>query len=327
MKQSDTYSVAAVVVTFQPDLEVLGLLIDALVAQVESIIVVDNGSHEDLDAWHNQRQTPAVKLLLLGENKGIAAAHNVGILWAQNKGADFALLMDQDSIPAPDMVEKLLSAFLAVKNNCGAQPIAAGPICMDTRSNKKSFFVTEQYGFPWRWRDDTPLEDENFSIEVSALISSGSLIDLKAFQAVGGMRSNYFIDHVDTEWCFRARAKGYVLLGVPKALMKHTLGDKIANIWFFGWRHVAYHSPLRDYYMFRNTLLMFHDVEMSFFMRLYLLWRLLKFIVYFLIFAPQRLQRFYFMTLGICHGVRGIGGKIDLKTGQCTQIQKSDLDP
>ena len=319
--------VVAVIVTYQPELEILEQLLDALVTQVESVVIVDNASHVDLELWNNQRLTSAVKVLLLGENRGIATAHNLGIQWALNRGAGFVLLMDQDSIPAPNMVEKLLFAFLEVKNKCGAQPIAAGPICMDTRSNKKSFFVTEQYGFPWRWRDDTPLENENFSIEVSALISSGTLIDLKAFQAVGGMRSNYFIDHVDTEWCFRARAKSYVLLGVPKALMKHTLGDKIANIWFFGWRHVAYHSPLRDYYMFRNTLLMFHDVEMSFFMRLYLLWRLLKFIIYFLFFAPQRLQRFYCMTLGISHGVRGISGKFDLKTGQCTQIQKSDLDP
>ena len=327
MRQSDTYSVTAVVVTFQPDLAVLGLLIDALVAQVESIIVVDNGSHEDLEAWHNQRQTPAVKLLLLGENRGIAAAHNVGIKWANNNGADFVLLMDQDSIPASDMVQVLVLAFSEAEKKGHSVPIAAGPMCVDTRTAKKYFFVIEQYGLPSRWQSKSNTYPSNFSHDVSFLISSGSLINLKAMQTVGGMRSNYFIDHVDTEWCFRASAKGYSLLGVPNAQMQHTMGDKVKNIWFFGWRQVAYHSPLRDYYMFRNTLLMFRDINMSIAWRLHLLWRLVQFSSYFLVFTHQRGERLHCMTLGIGHGVRSISGKLDLKTGRCTPIPKSDLDP
>ena len=319
--------VVAVIVTYQPELEILEQLLDALVTQVESIVIVDNASHVDLELWNNQRLTSSVKVLLLGENRGIAAAHNLGIQWALNRGAGFVLLMYQDSIPAPDMVQKLTFALLAADKNPHIVPIAAGPISVDTRTAMKSFFVIEQNGIPCRWKSAATLTPDNLLREVSFLISSGTLINLELFKSIGGMRSNYFIDHVDTEWCFRARAKGYSLLGVPSAQMQHTLGDKVRNIWFFGWRHVAYHSPLRDYYMFRNTLLMFRDVKMSVMWRLHLLWRLVQFSGYFLIFTPQRDQRFHCMTLGIAHGLRGISGKLDLKTGRCTPIPKSDLDP
>ena len=319
--------VVAVVVTFNPDIQILSELLDALEAQVESVVIIDNGSKLDLQTWNNERQGNTIQVVLLGENRGIAAAHNKGIQWALNRGAEFVLLMDQDSIPKPDMVQKLTFALSDAEKNFDALPIAAGPINIDMRTGNKSFFVSERHGIPVRWWPRLASPTFNSTREVSTLISSGTLINLRLFKSVGGMRSNYFIDHVDTEWCFRVKAKGYILLGVADALMSHTLGDKVKNIWFFGWRYVAYHSPLRDYYMFRNTFLMCRDVQMSFMWRLHLTLRLLKFLVYFLLFTPQRVHRFYCMALGVAHGLRGIDGKLDLKTGQRSKITKSDLDP
>lgn len=293
----------AVVVTFNPEIQILGQLLDALSTQVDSIVIVDNGSYVDLIAWNNKYQASSAKVLLMGQNHGIAAAHNVGITWAQNNGAEHVLLMDQDSIPAPDMVQKLAFALLNAGINFDSPAIAAGPICVDIRTGNKSFFVTERNGMPARWWPSSSFPPFDVVREVSSLISSGTLINLKLLKIVGGMRGNYFIDHVDTEWCFRAKARGYILLGVSNALMTHTLGDKARNIWFFGWRNVAYHSPLRDYYMFRNTLLMCRDTKMSVVWRLHLTIRLLKFLIYFVIFTPQRVERFYCMALGIGHGL------------------------
>lgn len=317
----------AVVVTYDPEFEVLERLLITLAPQVKNVVIIDNDSSVNLECWNNEHLINSVNVVLLRENRGIAAAHNIGIQWAKSKGVEFMLLLDQDSIPAHDMVEKLVSALLNDQKYCDSPAIAAGPICVDMRTGNKSFFVTERLGMPARWLPKFPLLTYNSTREVCTLISSGTLINLALLKSVGGMRSNYFIDHVDTEWCFRAKAKGFRLLGVPSAQMQHTLGDKVRNIWFFGWRPVAYHSPLRDYYMFRNTLLMCRDVPMSIMWRLHLTFRLLKFSGYFLLFTPQRGHRFYCMALGIVHGMRGISGKLDLKTGQCTQIPKSDLDP
>jgi rhamnosyltransferase len=144
---------------------------------------------------------------------------------------------------------------------------------------------------------------------------------------LGGMRSGYFIDHVDTEWCMRARSIGYQLIGVPNALMEHSLGDEVKRIWFLYLRNVSYHAPFRDYYMFRNTLLLLRDTRIGFAWQIVLLFRLFQFAGYFLIFASKRLSRLRCMLYGLSHGAMGISGRFDMKTGRCTTIARTKFDP
>jgi rhamnosyltransferase len=141
------------------------------------------------------------------------------------------------------------------------------------------------------------------------------------------MRSNYFIDHVDTEWCLRARDKGYTLIGVLSASMEHSLGDKVKRIWLFYLRSVAHHSPLRDYYMYRNTILMLRDTKMPFLWRCFVAFRLIPFATYFILFTKNRIARARAMLLGLKHGFAGIDGEVNLETGMCTPIPKTSLDP
>jgi len=68
---------------------------------------------------------------------------------------------------------------------------------------------------------------------------------------VGLMDEDLFIDHVDSEWCFRAKAKGFQLFGVGGAAMTHALGERRKEIWFLRRRIVTLHKPFRYYYIFR----------------------------------------------------------------------------
>jgi len=316
----------AVVVTFEPDLSSLNVLVSELLPQVSNLIIVDNNSLMDVHASILNHIQADFYFIKLETNFGIAYAQNIGIQFAIDQKADYVLLMDQDSVPEPNMVQKLQRALLEAASDLGSAPVAAvGPVYIDRRNGTKSFFVIERNGYPSRWYPKYNLSEYG-PISVSFLISSGTLISLTALMKIGGKRSNYFIDHVDTEWSFRARASGYRLLGVPQASMNHALGDKVSKVWFFGKRQVAHHSPLRDYYMFRNTILMIRDVNMAFVWQLHLVWRLFQFAGFFLIFAPHRYMRLCSMLLGIKHGIFGISGKVDLKTAVCSIIPKSTLD-
>ena len=150
MNQSNTNGLLAVVITYQPNLEHLEQLLNALASQVESILIVDNGSFEDLKAWINNRHGSVIKLLELSDNQGIAAAQNIGIQWALDREAEFVLLMDQDSEPWLDMVEKLSIGLAEGNKQFNNSVIAAGPISFDSRTGSESFFVTEQNGIPKR---------------------------------------------------------------------------------------------------------------------------------------------------------------------------------
>ena len=320
--------VIAVVVTFNPDASDLEKLLKALLPQVASVVVVDNASepnlHSILARWSDQN----VEILQMSENFGIAMAQNVGIKRAMTLGADFVLLSDQDSVPSASMVAELLAELSAAKADQVTRPIAAvGPATVDGRTGKVSFFVTEFFGIPRLWRPPADIEKLPPYIEVEFLIASGTLIPIEVIKRIGAMRSNYFIDHVDTEWCFRAKAAGYRLLGVPASRLEHRLGDAVKRVWFFGSRQVMFHAPLRDYYMFRNTLQMMSDTPMSWIWKIYFLWRLVQFAGYFLVFAGERWLRFQRMTLGLQHALRGCTGSLETKTNRCRAVPVSGLEP
>ncbi len=316
--------IVAIIVAYYPELECLKSLLEATSSQVDQVVVVDNSPNPSQDLLGCCPKLNNLNLISLGDNFGIAYAHNKGIEWAREAGADYVLLLDQDSVPYPDMVSKLMMYYL---NDSDDVKIAAvGPVTVDSRSGKKSYFLTSRFCLPVRYRPQYKVDPKNL-VSVSFLISSGSLINMDAISNIGGKRSNYFIDHVDTEWCFRAREKGFKILGVHDAFLEHSLGDTVKQVWFFYMRQVAYHSPLRDYYVFRNTILMLKDVGMLFTWQVFMLFRLLQFAVYFLIFSSQRKLRCRCMLLGLVHGVRGVDGRLDLATGLCSKIPVTTLDP
>lgn len=316
----DARTVAAVVVTYEPEPDGLRALLRALRPQVDWLVLVDNASSHDVASL--VPPDLEIEFRHLDQNIGLAAAQNVGIERALDFGAAYVFLSDQDSLPPADLVHSLME-----QSDAGGAPLAAaGPLAVDGRTQLPSFFVTERHGRPGRWYLSAAA-DVPGAVEVAFLIASGSLLSTDAIRAIGAMRSHYFIDHIDTEWCFRARQAGYRLLGVPAARLEHRLGDSVSRVWFFGWRQVMSHSPLRDYYMFRNTLLMLRDTPMSLRWRLHFLWRLLQFGGYFLPFGKERWLRCKRMALGLWHGLTGRGGRLEPDTGTCTAVPASRLDP
>jgi rhamnosyltransferase len=305
-------SVIAIVVTYNPNTNELLDLLAALQPQVSFTIVVDNASRSDVLALVKQIQSSAIEVLKMSTNMGIAAAQNAGIERAMTLGAAYVLLSDQDSVPSAMMVEQLLAAIMHPAYSITSKRLAAvGPATIDSRTGETAFFVIEKAGLPRRWKFPDSAKECSRYVEVGFLIASGTLIPIDVIQHIGMMRSSYFIDHVDTEWCFRAKAAGYALLGVPDAKLRHSLGDTVTRVWFFGSRQVMYHTPQRDYYMFRNTLLMLRETKMSLIWKFHFLFRLFQFAVYFLVFSDERKQRAVYMAKGLAHGFSGKSGALD----------------
>ena len=339
--------VCAVVVTFNPEAEPLRALLLALHEQVGHIIVVDNDSRADVAGHFPPTAGDGIELIRNPQNLGIAAAQNLGASRALARGdCRYVLLSDQDSLPSVHMVYRLRQ-ILEADAEGAARPAAGlpgrpfgyqsgsiaavGPWSIDIRSGARAVLVVDPKGWPVRWlpepRPVRPRAPPQVPYEVSFLIASGCLIPTAVLMKLGGMRGNYFIDHVDTEWCLRARAAGYRLFIVPDAVLNHRLGDSTRRVWFFGYRHVAHHSPLRDYYMFRNTFLMLGDVHLTSPWRLHLLLRLLLFAAYFLSLGNRRLQRLRFMLLGSVHGLQRRSGRLQPETRLLADIGPTALDP
>jgi rhamnosyltransferase len=218
----------------------------AVVPQVQAVVVVDNDS--DANLIHGVEQFAT--LLAQPSNLGLATAQNVGIDWARDHGHTHVLLLDQDSVPDERMVAELVrvSAELARESRNVA---AVGPIFHDLREPRETPF--ERFGFPVSHK--VRCEGER-SVRCDFLIASGALIPIAVLDDVGGMDDDLFVDNVDLEWSFRARARGYELHGVCSATMGHRLGGDRKAVLFGTWVSVV-HPPVRLYYIMRNRTLLY----------------------------------------------------------------------
>ncbi|MDB5822784.1 MAG: glycosyltransferase family 2 protein [Herminiimonas sp.] len=301
----ERYSVIiAVVVTYQPDIELLLKLLSAMVPQVHSIVIVDNGSHMKSLRLVENAAFAAVETIALESNVGISKAQNIGISRAKEIGADYILLSDQDSIPHHSMVKELMEVALALRAR-GLQVACVGPRYLDSRQQNPPPFIRirglrlERCGCATR---DTV-------VPVDYLVASGCLIPTHVLEQVGAMREDLFIDYVDIEWGLRARLSGFQSYGVCAARMLHSLGDQPIN--FLG-KTFPLHSPLRHYYHFRNAILLYKEPWVPLNWKLVDGWRLCLKYVFYSCFAKPRTAHLGMMTLGVWHGLAGKAGKLGM---------------
>jgi rhamnosyltransferase len=148
------------------------------------------------------------------------------------------------------------------------------------------------------------------ALETDLLITSGALIPMSVLDEIGDMNEDFFIDHVDDEWIFRATSRGYRSFGVCDAMMEHSMGSGTLRFWLGRWRNVPIHSPERNYYVFRNSVIMYrmphaprrwiyNDLE-----------RLLFMAIVYPVFTPHRWHRLRMMARGIWDGLHGVTGPL-----------------
>ncbi|MEO6137424.1 MAG: glycosyltransferase family 2 protein [Luteimonas sp.] len=312
MKAAPAARVLAVVVAYLPEPIRFRALLNTLLCQVDTVLVVDNTPATHLDAERVVMEMPehgtALRLVRCGENMGIAAALNEGIDAARIEGYELVLLNDQDSLPAEDMVERLLATLDALTAE-GARVGSVSPAYVDEVTG-------DWFGFqvmrPGKWFYSVvaaPLADP--WIEVLTSITSGTLVPTQVFDVVGVMREDYFIDDVDVEWCLRARARGYQLFGTVRAVMRHRLGEDSFPLWFLRWRGFSSYRPLRLYYRFRNFIAVCGEDHAPLAWKVRASWYWLGNIYAYLLFSPNRLANARYIAHGLYDGFRGRMGRYD----------------
>ena len=293
--------ITAIIITYNPDRGELGRLLDAIEPQVDDIVAVDNGSAGGLEAWFASRGSARTTFLPMNENIGIAAAQNAGIKWAREHGSAYILLLDHDSLPAPDMVSKLWQAMQDLIAS-GKKVATVGPKFVDKRQgNPPPFARTEGYRLVRCGN-----KDDKEVLLVDYVIASGSLIPLSIIDEVGDMNADMFIDYVDIEWGLRASRFGYGSYGVCCAVMNHSLGDE--PIMFFG-RAIPLHSALRHYYLFRNRIWLYRQPEIPTNWKIVDGYRLVRNFAFYALFARPHLRHVQMMVQGMRDGFAGKLGK------------------
>lgn len=297
----DKHEIYAVVISYNPNINLLTAEYNSIASQVEKIIYVDNLSHNrnDIKMWLKDKEKATI--IWMDENEGIGKAQNEGIKLALKEGASHIILFDQDSVVENSFVEELYNAEQQALKE-GINVGITGPIYNSHDDN---------YAYPILSIENNKfikIQVSSFSLykEVSHIIASGELIRREVFEKIGLMREDYFIEFVDFEYCFRVAQYGYKIIVAKKACMNHQMGDN--QIMIFG-RKVGIYSPFRRYFSCRNSLLIqSEDIYPKIFRKHYLKLAIGKFIIACL-YGPKRLIQMRYCICGFIDGARGIKGK------------------
>jgi rhamnosyltransferase len=230
-----TRSLCAVMVSYHPLPETIEN-IKGVLAQVKDLVVVDNGSNaNELALLRASRRVLGFHIIENSENLGIAEALNQGIAWARSQGYSWVILFDQDSAITDGFVDRMFATWEShpERERVGS----VHPRYKDGRTGLESRPRGDRY-------EGGPLTS----------MTSGSLIPMWIFDRVGYFASEFFIDCVDHEYCFRLFKAGYFVVDSKEAVLLHSLGH-VGLVKMLGFRFSpTNHSALRRYYMSRNRV-------------------------------------------------------------------------
>jgi rhamnosyltransferase len=269
--------------------------------QKANVVVVNNGNADDLFL----KSTNAI-VLQLSKNEGIATAQNIGVQYARQTGATYLAFFDQDSLPSLDFLQLLQDTFESLESS-GKRPAAVGPQIVDAKDGVVIPFV--QFGV-WGVKKGRR-EEVHGAVPADFLIASGMLTSVERFHEIGKWESGLFIDNVDFEWCFRARAKGYRCYGVPEATLEHSIGDAARNVGIGQKGRIAIHSPVRQYYIMRNRIHMYKRRYVPLAWKIQDVPRAIFKSVYFPTMVKSRWQNAKAIAKGLWDGLTNIYGPID----------------
>ena len=216
---------AAIVVFYNPSDNNIKQL-DKYSKSVDKIYVVDNSDDEIKRIKSNEK----IEYIKLNKNKGIAFALNEGAKHAIKDKFKYLLTMDQDSKITSNIIDDM--KYYIINNDMKDVGIISPYQDIDSK-------------------DDIKNGDVEDMIEV---MTSGNIINLDAYEKIGGFKDWLFIDCVDTDYCMNLHKNGYKVLRLNNVIMKHELGNLVVHK-LFGKEYPCYnHNPIRRYYIVRNNL-------------------------------------------------------------------------
>jgi len=86
------------------------------------------------------------------------------------------------------------------------------------------------------------------------VMTSGNLLNIKAYEKIGGFWEDLFIDRVDHEYCLRLKQNNYRVIQINSLILEHPLGRFSKHILLNRTYFTSNHPGYRRYYVVRNTL-------------------------------------------------------------------------
>ncbi|GMM89468.1 glycosyltransferase [Vibrio fortis] len=228
--------VCAIVSMFNPDVREIDYLLSKIIDDVDLVYLVDNSDvKSELELESHEKV-----IIIQQENSGITGAINSAVRKSEYE-FDYYLLLDQDSSIDSNNLKLLLLG--AEKKNLD---ITAPKILDETNVSIHENVINKG------------VKCDNYYVVTQTQLS-GMLVSRKALIEVGLFNESYFLNLGDTEWCLRAKNKGYSIYINSESIMNHEYGDGFNNVLGYSY---FYGAPFRLYYRSRDSMkLIFSNVS------------------------------------------------------------------
>jgi GT2 family glycosyltransferase len=185
--------------------------------------VVDNGSADD-SAERLLQEFPDVTFLHSQQNLGFTGGNNLGIEEALRHGADYVLLLNNDTV-----VDPVFLSLLVEMAETDAKIGVVGPKIYYASDRKRIWYaggLANYWGCHHFGLDELEI-DERFSRagETGFISGCAMLVKSRVFAEVGLLDDKLFSYHEDTDFCMRARKAGYRCVFVPAGVVWHKISQ------------------------------------------------------------------------------------------------------
>lgn len=205
-------------------------------------LVLDNAS-SDGSVRAIRAAFPADEIIELTENLGYAGNNNVGILAAISQGADWVLVLNEDTLLAPDCLARLVEA-----GESGSRNGIVGPMVYHYDEPGVIQSAGGKIGRCWEslhlGKNELDRGQFHEPHPVDWISGCGILVRRAVIEQIGPIDERYFYYWEETEWCLRAARAGWRVLNVPQA-----------KLWHKGVQRNYHPKPQVTYYGTRNRLL------------------------------------------------------------------------
>jgi GT2 family glycosyltransferase len=184
------------------------------------VVVVDNGSSEDPSKIGDSY--PEVVLLKRKENGGWAGGNNTGIRYALDNGSQVIILLNNDTVVAANFLERLKAAVdahsdfrilgaLIYSLDHPSEVITEG--CQYNRPGYNGFFQSQAV--------PVQITDPPSVIETDIVNGCCLVAQREVFKDIGLMDERFFLVHEESDFCLRAREKGWKCGIISEPLVWH----------------------------------------------------------------------------------------------------------
>lgn len=190
-------------------------------AAAGQVIVVDNGSSDGSVAALQERFGSSLQLIQSSQNLGFAGGNNLGIQCALDQGANWILLLNNDTSVAPTF---LIEMENAVERDEGLGII--GPVILYHDFPERIWYFGDRL-IPGLLATNSLYRGHIYHGQFPSLVpvdfvnGCGMLVKSEVFKRIGFFDTAYFMYGEEIDLCWRARTAGFRLAVATQAKMWH----------------------------------------------------------------------------------------------------------